>query len=311
VPGPQPEAAARPRVVAVLGTGIMGGPMARNMAAAGHAVRVWNRSPAKAEALADAGIASFPTPSAACEGADACLVMLSDGPTCDAVLFRPDETGRTPAQALAAGAVVIVSSSIPVETARAQAARCAEAGLRYADAPVSGGDVGAKAATLAIMVGAEPETYSQIAPLLSSMGRPTRIGPPGTGSLAKLCNQMIVGITIGAVAEAVLLARAGGADPDAVRTALMGGFAGSRILEVHGRRMAVGDWVPGGPSKYQLKDMRTAAGFAASNGLDLPLTRLVEELYQALCIEGDAELDHSALIREIARRTGRPALAEP
>jgi 3-hydroxyisobutyrate dehydrogenase-like beta-hydroxyacid dehydrogenase len=295
----------------VLGTGIMGGPMARNMAAAGHVVRAWNRSPAKAAALADAGIASFQTPSAACEGADACLVMLSDGPTCDAVLFRPDSTGRAPAEVLEKGAVVIVSSSIPVETARAQAARCAAAGLRYADAPVSGGDVGAKAATLAIMVGAEPETYAEIAPLLSSTGRPTRIGPPGTGSLAKLCNQMIVGITIGAVAEAVLLARAGGADPDAVRGALMGGFAGSRILEVHGRRMAMGDWAPGGPSKYQLKDMRTAAGFAAANGLDLPLTRLVEELYQALCIEGDAELDHSALIREIARRTGRPGLAEP
>ena len=303
--------AGEPVTVAVLGTGIMGAPMARNLALAGHRVRAWNRTPEKAAALAGDGVQVMAGADDACRGADVCIVMLSDGPTCDRVLFGDAVRDMGAAHALPRGAVLVVMSSIPVEAARTQAQRAAALGLRYVDAPVSGGEGGAKAATLAIMAGADPDTFATVEPVLRAMGRPTRVGGPGAGSLAKLCNQMIVAVTIGAVAEAMLLARAGGADPEGVRTALMGGFADSRILDVHGARMLRGDWVPGGPSKYQLKDVRTAVAFARSLGLRLPAAELLEGLYADLCDNGGADLDHSALIREIARRNGMPDLAEP
>ena len=296
-------------VVGFLGTGLMGAPMAANLARAGHTVRAWNRSADKTQALSQQGVQPCPTIEDALSGADVALVMVSDGPTSDLVLFG-DGSGPEPVKRLAPGGTILVMSSIPPETAKAQADRARGLGLSYLDAPVSGGEVGAKAASLVIMVGGDPAVYEQQRSLLQAMGRPSLMGTAGAGSLAKLCNQAIVAVTIGAVSEAMLLARAGGVDPAALRDALMGGFASSRILELHGKRMVMADFQPGGPARHQLKDLRMVTKQAHDLGLRLPITELLESLFLGLCDKGDAGLDHSALIREIARINDRPDLAE-
>lgn len=201
--------------VAFIGTGIMGQPMARNLLHAGFPVRAWNRSSARAQALAAQGAEAFQAPAHAANGAQVLICMLSDGPTCDEVLFG--ENGA--ALALAPGALVIVMSSIPVDTAAAQARLCAERGLRYLDAPVSGGERGAREASLAIMVGGETVAFEQGREVLAAMGRPVHVGPAGTGELSKLVNQLIVASTIATVAEGLLLAERGGADPSKVHEA--------------------------------------------------------------------------------------------
>ncbi|MCA8896661.1 MAG: NAD(P)-dependent oxidoreductase, partial [Amphiplicatus sp.] len=206
------------------------------------------------------------------------------------------------AQQLEPGSLVIVMSSIPVETARAQSEKLAAIGVSYIDAPVSGGERGAIAGTLTIMAGGEIEDIERARPLFEAMGRVTRVGPAGTGQLAKLANQTIVGITIGAVAEALLLAEAGGADISAVREALTGGFADSTILRQHGQRMAEDRFEPGAHAHVQLKDLSTAATLAEKFGLDSPLTNLTKELYTEMC-EGKArDLDHSALYLHLKKR---------
>ncbi|MCC7428453.1 MAG: NAD(P)-dependent oxidoreductase [Alphaproteobacteria bacterium] len=291
------------RRIAVLGTGIMGAPMARRLAEAGFTVSAWNRSRAKAEPLAADGVSITDTPAAACAGADVALLMLTDGPACDAVLHQGGVLA-----ALRPGAVVLVMASIPPASARAQAAACAARGMFYVDAPVSGGERGAIAGTLAIMAGGEEAAIAALAPVFAPLGRATRIGPAGAGSLAKLANQLIVGVTIGAVAEALHLVAAGGSDPAAFRAAVAGGFADSNILRIHGERMISGDFRPGGTVAIQLKDMRSIRAEAEALGLDLPITRLVEQLYDALVAHGDGALDHSALWREIARRASPPRL---
>ena len=180
--------------------------------------------------------------------------MLSSGPVCDEVMLGPGGT----LAAMRKGSTLIVMSSIPVETAQAQARAAAAQSVAYLDAPVSGGEKGAAEGTLAIMVGGEEAAFERVRPVLEVMGRPTRVGPAGTGELAKLVNQLIVASTIAVVAEAVLLAERGGADPAKVREALLGGFAHSTILEQHALRMIARDFKPGGPAKYQVKDTSTA-----------------------------------------------------
>lgn len=283
---------------AVLGTGIMGAPMARRLAAAGLHVRAWNRDPAKAAALE--GVEPAATPAEAVVGAEVVICMLSSGEVCDAVLLG--ETGA--AAAMAPGACLVVMSSIPVETARGQAAFCAARGLAYVDAPVSGGEKGAQEGTLAIMAGGEAETVARLAPVFAPLGRVTHVGPAGAGQLSKLANQMIVAGTICAVAEALLLAERGGADPAQVREALLGGFAESTILRQHGLRMVTGDFAPGGPAKHQLKDTTTARRLAESLGLDLPVLGEVDALFAALVAQGGGDLDHSAALVELRRRNG-------
>lgn len=283
---------------AVLGTGIMGAPMARRLAAAGLHVRAWNRDPAKAASLE--GVEPAATPQEAVAGAEVVICMLSSGEVCDAVLLG--ETGA--AAAMAPGACLVVMSSIPVETARGQAAFCAARGLAYVDAPVSGGEKGAQEGTLAIMAGGEAETVARLAPVFAPLGRVTHVGPAGAGQLAKLANQMIVAGTICAVAEALLLAERGGADPAQVREALLGGFAESTILRQHGLRMVTGDFAPGGPAKHQLKDTTTARRLAESLGLDLPVLGEVDALFAALVAQGGGDLDHSAALVELRRRNG-------
>jgi 2-hydroxy-3-oxopropionate reductase len=276
----------------------MGFHMARRLSAAGHRVRAWNRTAARAAPLAANGVELAASPVAAASDADAAILMLTDGPVCDAVL----DTGF--AAAMAPSGIVVAMSSIPPWTAQSQAARVRP--RRYVDAPVSGGEGGARDGTLAIMAGGAAEDIDALRPIFDILGRVTRIGPVGAGQLAKLANQLIVGITIGAVAEALVLAEAGGADPAAVRTALAGGFADSRILREHGARMIARDFSRGARSAIQLKDLRTIREQAARLGLDLPIAALTEQLFAQLCDEGDAERDHSALIRHMARRSARP-----
>jgi 2-hydroxy-3-oxopropionate reductase len=174
--------------------------------------------------------------------------------------------------------------------------------VRYVDAPVSGGEAGARDGTLTIMAGGDASVVAAVAPVLAPLGRLTRIGPVGSGQLAKLANQIIVGAGVAAVAEALAFARAGGADPGAVRDALIGGFADSTVLREHGRRMVLGDFVPGGSADHQLKDLRTAQAYAEGLRLELPLLAAASALFEAMVRSGDGALDHAGVIREIERQ---------
>lgn len=285
--------------IAVLGIGMMGQPMARRLCQAGHAVSVWNRDRRKAERLLDAGARVAASPADAVDGAEFVITLLTDGAAVADVLF---EQGA--AAAMAPGALLVDMSSIMPSQAREHASRLQAMGLRHLDAPVSGGTLGAEQGSLAIMVGGEAADFARAAPLFAVLGRATRVGPPGAGQLAKLANQMIVGITIGAVAEALLLCQQGGADPAQVRAAISGGFADSRILQVHGERMVERDFAKRGSMQVQLKDMRNALATAAELGFDAPVTGLFEQLYAEGVAQGLGELDQSALFLELARRNG-------
>ena len=284
--------------LAVLGTGHMGFPMARRLAAAGHEVHAWNRSPDKAAPLAAHGVAVHASLADAVRAADAVVSLLENGPVVASVLF---EQGA--ADAMHAGALFIDMASIKPAEAREHARRLAErGGVHHLDAPVSGGTVGAEAGTLAIMAGGEAADFERAAPVFAALGRATHVGPHGAGQLAKLANQMIVGITIGAVAEALLLAAKGGADMGKVREAIQGGFADSRILQLHGQRMVERDFAPRGRMAVQLKDMRNALATAGEIGFDAPITTLFESLYAQGVEHGLGELDHSGLFVELASR---------
>jgi 2-hydroxy-3-oxopropionate reductase len=285
--------------VALLGTGRMGAPMARRLCEAGHAVTVWNRSRAKAEPLAAHGATVCDSAAAAVRGAEVVVSMLENGAVVQAVLVE-----QGVAEAMAAGSLFIDMASIQPREARAHAQLLAGRGVACLDAPVSGGTVGAEAGTLAIMVGGEAADMARAAPVLQVFGRATHVGPHGAGQLAKLANQMIVGITIGAVAEALLLCARGGADMAKVREAITGGFADSRILQLHGQRMVERDFAPRATMTVQRKDMRNALATAAELGFEAPVTTLFEQLYSAGIDHGYADLDHSGLFAELARRNG-------
>ncbi|MDO5642087.1 MAG: NAD(P)-dependent oxidoreductase [Paracoccus sp. (in: a-proteobacteria)] len=280
--------------IAFLGTGLMGAPMVRRLLGAGHRVTIWNRAHEKAQALAEAGAVVAESPVVAVDGADFVFTMLSDGPAVASVLF---DSGA--AAALAPGAVVIDTSSIAPADARDHAARLADMGIRHVDSPVSGGTVGAEAGTLALMAGGDAETIARIAPVMEPLGRLTHVGPSGAGQVCKLANQQIVAITIGALAEAMMLVSAGGADRAKFRDAIRGGFAESRILDLHGARMVARDFKPGGPSRLQLKDLNGVADVAAQNGLTLPLTETVRGEFSDFVNSGHAETDHSGLLLHV------------
>ncbi len=286
--------------IAVLGTGLMGARMARNLLQAGHKVAAWNRSPAKARALAGDGAQASDSAAEAVMGADFVITMLSDGAATGAMIGDNAVT-----DALREGAVWLDMSSIKPEEARAQAAHLQGLGFAHLDAPVSGGTKGAEAGSLAIMVGGEAAVFERAAPVFAAMGRAVHVGPAGAGQLAKLANQAIVAVTIGVVAEAMLLLQKGGADPAAVRQALKGGFADSVILQQHGERMTEGNFQPGGLSKFQLKDLENAMGEAGKYGLRLPLTGQLRDRFETLCREMDGgDLDHSAIYLELMRQNG-------
>jgi 2-hydroxy-3-oxopropionate reductase len=288
------------RKIAFLGTGLMGAPMARNLGRAGHAVAAWNRTAGKAEALRPDGVEVAASPSEAVRGAEFVITIVSDGAAVADLLFV-----QGVAEVMTEGAIFIDMSSITPDQARDHAQRLEALGIVQIDAPVSGGTKGAEAATLAIMAGGPAEAFARAEPMLKALGRPVHVGPSGSGQLAKLANQAIVGITIGAVAEAILLVEAGGGDPAAFRDALKGGFADSTILQLHGRRMSESDYTPGAKSSVQLKDMNNIFAEAESLGIGLPLASAVRERYRRLVGEmGGADLDHSALYLELKEHRG-------
>ena len=285
--------------IAVLGIGMMGFPMARRLCEAGHQVSAWNRSRGKADPLQAFGATVHDNPASAVVDVELVLTMLDNGSVVEDVLFA-----QGAAQAMAPDALVVDMSSIKPAEARAHAVRLEAMGLRHLDAPVSGGTVGADAGTLAIMVGGDAADVERAMPVFKALGRATPVGPHGAGQLAKLANQMIVGITIGAVAEALLLCEKGGADMAQVRAAITGGFADSRILQLHGQRMVERDFAPRARMAVQLKDMRNALSTAADIGFDAPITTLFEQLYADGVNHGLTDLDHSGLFVELARLNG-------
>ncbi|WP_071658982.1 NAD(P)-dependent oxidoreductase [Duganella sp. HH101] len=274
--------------IAFLGIGLMGDPMVRRLLAAGHAVTVWNRTYAKAAALADAGARAAAELAEAVRDADIVISMLEAGPIVGVVM-------QDALPALAPRALWVDMSSTRQSEAQEFHALLTAQGRRFVDAPVSGGVGGAAAGTLAIMAGGSAEDFAELQPVLAAMGRPTLVGPAGSGQVAKLCNQLIVGATINIVAEALLLAQAAGADPAAMRAAIRGGFAESKILDVHGQRMLERNFVAGGQVKTQLKDQRNILAAAEAAGISLPVTQLVTERYQALA-ETIPQADHSAAL---------------
>lgn len=261
--------------------------MASRICQAGYPLVAWNRTRAKAEPLQEKG-ARIAGLSEAVHSADVVITMLESGPVVLQVL-----TSVLPF--LRAGTLVIDMSSTGQDEAVDIHDLLAASQVSFLDAPVSGGVTGAQAGTLAIMAGGSEADFERAKPLLEVMGRPVRVGSAGCGQLAKLCNQLIVGGTISIVAEALLLAQAGGADPAAVRAAIRGGFAESRILEVHGQRMLERDFVPGGQVKSQAKDMDNILAAASGAGLHLPLTALVTELYHHI-LGNFSQADQSAVL---------------
>ena len=278
--------------LAFLGTGLMGAPMVRNLLKSGFAVTAWNRSPDKAEALVADGAVS---------AADIIITMVSDGRAMRALL---EDAGV--ARSARKGAVLVDMSSIKPAEARAHADLLAAHGIGAIDAPVSGGTRGAIDATLAIMAGGTEADFARVEAALSAMGRPVLVGPSGSGQLAKLANQGIVATTIGIVAEAMLLMKTAGADMNRFRDALKGGFADSVILQQHGQRMAEENFVAGGRSVLQLKDLDNLLTEAQQLGLSLPQSELQRDRFRHLVDSMDGgELDHSALFLELLARQAK------
>ena len=264
----------RPRI-AFLGIGLMGRPMTSRLLQAGYCVTVWNRTPDKLLPVVALGAVAAPTPALAASDADIIITMLDAGPVVVEVL----EAALT---AVRPGTLIIDMSSTAQAEAVGLDSLARSHGAAFMDAPVSGGVIGAEQGTLAIMAGASSADYARAEAVLQVLGRPTLVGPVGCGQLAKLCNQLIVGGTMSIVAEALLLAQAGGADPAAVRTAIRGGFAESRILEVHGERMLQRNFMPGGQVRSQAKDMGNVLQAASAAGLQLPVSALVATLFRGI-----------------------------
>ena len=284
--------------VGFIGLGIMGRPMALNLLRANYPLRIYGRRAESMLALLDAGATGCGSPAEVASNADVVFVMVADTPDVEAVIF--DAQGI--AQAGRTGQVVVDMSTISPVATRDMAVRLAGIGIEMLDAPVSGGEAGAIAGTLSIMVGGKPEVFAQVLPLLQVLGKNiVHIGANGTGQVAKACNQISVAGAIASVAEALLFARANGADPYKVREALLGGFAGSKILEVHGKRMLDVDFQPGFKSRLHQKDMDIVLDTARQIGLALPASAMVAQYLNALVGSGDGELDSSAIVKVIER----------
>jgi 2-hydroxy-3-oxopropionate reductase len=287
--------------IGFIGLGIMGLPMAGRLIDGGHELYV-NDIAAIPEALVGKGAHPLPNARAVAETAEIVVIMVPDTPDVAAVLFGPAGV----AEGLKPGKIVVDMSSIsPVET-KTFASRINALGCAYLDAPVSGGDVGAKAGSLTIMVGGPAEVFEKVKPLFALMGKNiTLVGGNGDGQTCKVANQIIVALTIEAVAEALLFAAKAGADAAKVRSALMGGFASSRVLEVHGERMIKRNFAPGFRIKLHQKDLNLALSSARQLGLSLPNTATAQELFNACAAHGEAALDHSAMLHALELLAGR------
>ncbi|OCC24443.1 2-hydroxy-3-oxopropionate reductase [Croceicoccus estronivorus] len=290
-------------IIGFIGVGIMGRPMAGHLVSAGYELRLkGNRSPLPEELL-EAGARPCATAREVAEQSDAIILMLPDTPDVEAVLFDTDGV----AEGLNAGKLVIDMSSIDPIATRSFAARVEDLGCDYVDAPVSGGDVGAKAATLTIMAGGTQTAFARALPLLERMGASiTHVGSAGSGQTTKVANQIIVALNIEAVAEALVFAAKAGADPAKVHSALMGGFASSRVLEVHGQRMLDRNFAPGFRLKLHQKDLNLALGSARALGLALPNTAIAQQMMSAAANLGGPDADHSALALAIENLAAMP-----
>jgi 2-hydroxy-3-oxopropionate reductase len=280
--------------IGFIGTGIMGLPMALNLIKAGHSLLLSDHHSSAPESLRDSGAQVLHNPKAVAQAAEFIIVMLPNTPDVERVLFGEDGI----AQGSSEGKVVIDMSSISPSATKAFAEKINATGARYLDAPVSGGEVGAKAATLSIMAGGDQDTFERALPLLQAMGKNiTLVGGNGDGQTAKVANQIIVALNIQAVAEALLFAAKNGADPAKVREALMGGFAGSKILEVHGERMIKGTFNPGFRIALHQKDLNLALEGARELNLNLPNTANAQQVFSTCAALGGSQWDHSALIK--------------
>lgn len=281
--------------VAVLGLGLMGLPMAANLARAGFAVQAWNRSPRELPDLAGlAGLRLAATVRDACSDADVILTMLPDLPQVNEVCAGPDGVF-----AATSTATLLVMGTVSPTALREWANRSP---LPVVDAPVSGGDVGARDGTLSIMVGATPEDLDRVRPVLAALGTTIRhLGPVGSGQLAKACNQVVVATTLTAIGEAVALGRAGGLDVDVLLELLGGGLAGSRALEVKRERLVSRSFAPGGRADFQHKDLGFAVESSRELGVYLPVTAAVDQLFGAMRWTGHGSDDHSGVVQMIER----------
>jgi len=278
-----------------IGLGIMGKPMAGHLAAAGHELHLYSRSGVPQE-LTDKGGKPCASPKEVAQKADTTFLMLPDTPDVEKVLFGANGV----AEGLARGKTVVDMSSIAPLATKEFAKRVNELGCDYLDAPVSGGEVGAKQASLTIMVGGQEAAFNRVKPLFELMGKNiTLVGGNGDGQTCKVANQIIVALTIEAVGEALLFASKAGADPAKVRQALMGGFAASRILEVHGERMIKRTFQPGFRIELHQKDLNLALAGARSLGLALPNTAGTQQLFSACVANGGAGWDHSGLVKAL------------
>lgn len=282
------------QTIGFVGLGLMGRPMCRNLLSTGAKLIVANRSPQPCKDMAEAGATSVASPAEMASLANVIIIMVADTPAVESVLLGDNGLIHS----LQKNSLVIDMGTTSVPATYHFGEMVEKKHGHYVDAPVSGGTIGAESGNLTIMAGGTETAFAKALPILKVLGdHITHVGATGAGQVAKAANQVIVGLNIGAVAEAFALAKAAGVQPAKVREALQGGFADSRILEVHGKRMVDADYTPGARSTTQRKDMHQAVEFAASLGLDMPATTLSRTLYDQLIEQGGSDLDHAALFK--------------
>ena len=274
----------------------MGLPMAKNLLKAGYSLKAFNRSQKKAEALKEFGAEIATSIDDVVSNSDVVITMLTDDMAINEVMDSSNFLEN-----LKSNTTVIDMSSVKPTTATKYGNNLKSKNIKYLDAPVSGGTIGAEEASLAIMVGGEQDVFNEALDVLKAMGNPTLVGPVGSGQVSKLANQIIVGLTIGAVAEAITLCEKAGANPNKMIKALSGGWADSKILQTHGKRMIDKDFTPKGRTSVHLKDMNNILECANSHNTHLPISNLVKEMYKSLVENGHGETDHSSLYKEIER----------
>ena len=288
--------------VGFIGLGIMGGPMAGNLLRAGYPLVVHNRTRAKEQELVSAGAAAADSPREVASQCDVLITMLPDSPDVEEVYL---DSERGVIGGARAGQLLIDMSSIAPAVARAVCDAAREAGAEALDAPVSGGDVGAREGTLSIMVGGSDDGFKRAQPLFDVLGETViHLGPPGAGQTAKACNQILVAVTIEAVSEALVLASKAGVDPDRLIEVLSGGLSGNRVMEVRRRNFLEHDFTPGFKLSLHHKDLGIALRTARELGVYVPTTAIVDQMLAALEAAGDGGLDHSALLKVIEEASG-------
>ena len=282
--------------IGFIGIGLMGLPMAKNILKSGYKLIAFNRSPNKADLLKEFGAEIAKSLGELVNNSDVIITMLTDDKAVDEVMNNQNFVEN-----LKSGKILIDMSSVKPITAKKHANSLKLKHINYLDAPVSGGTIGAEEATLAIMIGGDQNVFNEVKDLLKTMGNPTLVGPVGSGQVSKLANQIIVGLTIGAVAEAVILCEKAGADPIKMISALSGGWADSKVLQTHGKRMINKDFTPKGKTSTHLKDMNNILECANNFNTHLPISNLVKEMYKNLVENGYGNDDHSSLYKEIER----------